>query len=69
MNYQGEKSGPIVMGADYAASNRLGTAWVGLTVDDRNTTLRKNIERTVSGPLPIVGYDGRNGYMGLLLDF
>jgi len=68
-NFDGKKTGLIVMGATYAATTLLGAAWAGLTVDDHNTELRKNIESTASAPRPIVGYDGRNGYMGLLLDF
>jgi hypothetical protein len=68
-NFDGKKTGLIVMGATYAATTLLGAAWAGLTVDDHNTELRKNIESTASAPRPIVSYDGRNGYMGLLLDF
>lgn len=68
-NFDGKKTGLIVMGATYAATTLLGAAWAGLTVDEHNTELRKNIESTASAPRPIVGYDGRNGYMGLLLDF
>ena len=61
--------GGIGGGSSDAATTLLGAAWAGLTVDDHNTALRKNIESTASAPRPIVSYDGRNGYMGLLLDF
>lgn len=70
-NFDGKKTGLMILIGTYAATTLLGAVWSGLTVADHNETLRKNVESTAqnSGPKPLVGYDGNNGYFGMALDF
>jgi len=68
-NFDGTKTGLIIVGATYAATTLLGAVWAGMSVDEHNTDLRNSIESTASAPRPLVGYDGRNGFLGLSLDF
>lgn len=69
-NFDGQKTGIMILIGTYAATTLLGAVWSGLTVADHNETLRKNVESTAqNSPKPLVGYDGDNGYFGMVMDF
>ncbi|MBM4113980.1 MAG: hypothetical protein FJ253_11535 [Phycisphaerae bacterium] len=65
-DFDGQKTGVIILAATYAATSILGAVWSGLTIADYNEEIRKEIESTaMNRPKPIVGYDGENGFFGL----
>lgn len=69
-NFDGAKTGLIILVGTYAATTLLGAVWSGLTVADHNEEIRKNVESTAqNSPKPLVGYDGDNGYFGMAWDF
>ncbi|MCK6573380.1 hypothetical protein L6V77_20055 [Myxococcota bacterium] len=65
-DFDGKKTGVIILAATYAATSILGAVWSGLTVADYNEQIRKEVESTaMNRPKPIIGYDGENGFFGL----
>lgn len=69
-NFDGQKTGIYIMLGTYAVTTLLGAVWSGLTVADHNEEIRKNIESTAQNtPKPIFGFDGDDGYFGLVWSF
>lgn len=70
-NFDGKKTGIIILASTYVATTLLGAVWSGLTVADHNEELRKSVESTASNnsPKPMVGYDGDNGFLGMAWDW
>lgn len=68
-DFDGAKTGWIIIAATYAATTILGAAWAGSAVASDNDRLRRDAESTASLPMPYIGYNGDRGVVGVSLDF
>lgn len=68
-DFDGQKTGIIIIAGTYAVTTLLGAVWAASAVSDHNDRVRKKIDSTVQAPRPIVAYDGRRGFFGLAIDF
>lgn len=67
-DFDGSTTGALILAGTYAATTLLGAAWAASAVSNHNEELRKRIEST-AGVRPLLGYTGREGVVGLTLDF
>jgi len=65
----GTKTGLLIIGATYAATTILGAIWSASAVAADNENIRKQVESTVQAPHPFLGYNGRQGLVGLSMGF
>lgn len=68
-DYDGAKTGALIIAATYGVTTLLGAAWAGSAVASDNDRLRRDAESTASMPRPYVGHDGKRGVVGFALDF
>jgi hypothetical protein len=68
-DYDGAKTGLLIVAATYGVTTLLGAAWAGSAVASDNDRLRRDAESTASLPRPYVGHNGRRGVVGLTFDF
>ncbi|MCA9537498.1 MAG: hypothetical protein KC620_01340 [Myxococcales bacterium] len=82
-DFDGAKTGLIILGATYAVTSAIGAIWSGSVVAEHNDSLRKDIESTASRDAvarrspagqpvnlrPIIGVSDDRGVLGLGFDF
>ena len=73
-NFDGTKTGIIILASAYVASTLVGAIWAGSTVSDHNEQLRKDIESTTFlAPLrnvrPVAYYNGDEAHFGFAFEF
>ncbi len=78
-DFDGTNLGLGLIIGTYVGTTLLGAIWSGTAVAEHNDQLRKDIESTAQapkttpsqdrGPRPVVGYNGRSGHFGFVLDF
>lgn len=67
-DFDGTVTGLAIIGGTYVVTTLLGAVWSGTAVHRHNDAVRKRVESTAS-VRPILGYTGRQGVLGLGVDF
>ncbi len=81
-DYNGAKTGQIILASTYAVTTLISAIWTSLEIKDQNKELRKQIESTAQGPRPVdrssttvsairpsFQYNGQQTMMGLGAQF